>query len=330
MCRVTGVLNLITDTVYHVLLHRIADIKEGRENMKILITGAGGLIGSYTIENLHSNGYKVFGLYRERPAVNKRWDIIESDLLQDESIKIIKSIEPDLIVHCAAILPQTHGNKTASEAARLNDVIDNRIIHFCIHNEKCRLVYMSGTSIYSLKNYPCNEESEVIPIGPYLQAKYKTEKLIRALKNNHIILRISAPYGPGQKSNTVLKIFIENAISNKDIFYFGSGNRTQDFTHAIDIAHAIANVVLNKSASGVLNLSGGNPVTMKSLASLVIKSIPGTTSRVYGSNKSDPQEQYRANIDISKAKKVLNWDPEILLPQGIRDWAVLEMIKTNL
>lgn len=298
--------------------------------MKVLVTGAGGLIGSYAVENLHSNGFKVFGLYRKRPSVIKEWDILVSDLLTDESIKIIKLIEPDIMVHCAALLPQIFEGEIASEAARLNEIIDKRIIQYCILNVKCRLIYMSGTSIYNLKNQPCNEESPVNPIGPYLQAKYNTEKLIGALNNNYIILRISAPYGPGQKSNTVLKVFIENALSNKDIFYFGSGNRTQDFTHAIDVARAITNTVLKKSAYGVFNISGGSPIAMKGLASLVIKCVSGTTSRVLESNKIDPQEHYKADIDISKAKRVLRWEPEISLTQGIKDWAKLKKTETNL
>jgi nucleoside-diphosphate-sugar epimerase len=87
-------------------------------------------------------------------------------------------------------------------------------------------------------------------------------------------MRISAPYSPMQKARTVLKVFIENALLNNDLTYFGSGMRSQDFTHSSDIANAINNAIrrwmFNECSTEIFNISSGNSISMKGLVHLVI------------------------------------------------------------
>lgn len=299
--------------------------------MKVLVTGAGGLIGCRVSSNLYSSGYGVFGIYRTSPLDKKKWNVVVSDLLEFSSIWEIENIKPDVIVHCAAVLPEEFICEKALEVGRLNEIIDDRIIQYCTQEVRCRLIFISSTSVYGDGPLPWSEETEVNPIDPYSQAKIRTENSIRKLKNNTISMRINAPYGEQQKVRTVLKIFIERALLNKDLTYFGSGMRSQDFTHSSDIANAINCAIrkgaLNEYPSGVINISSGDPISMKDLAHLVIKCVDGTTSRVIKSEGPDPQENFRAIVDISKAKKFLSWRPEIPLSRGIKQW--VEFIKSK-
>lgn len=242
--------------------------------MKILVTGAGGLIGCHVVENLYSSGYEVFGLYRTAPSDKKKWNVLVSDLLDFNSIGRIEKTKPDIIVHCAAILPKEFVGEKALEAAKLNEIIDDRIIQYCTQGIGCRLIFISGTSVYGLSKSPWTEITKTNPIGPYLKAKIRTENRIKEIKNKSILMRVSAPYSPMQKARTVLKVFIENALLNNDLTYFGSGMRSQDFTHSSDIANAINNairrVALNECQSEIINVSAGNPISMKGLVHLVI------------------------------------------------------------
>ncbi|RLC14552.1 MAG: hypothetical protein DRI57_14275 [Deltaproteobacteria bacterium] len=289
--------------------------------MKILVTGAGGLIGSYVVQALHHANHEVTGLYRKAPDHKKNypWTFTEADLTEDKSRSILEKVAPNAIVHCAAVLPKQFGGEEAEQVAEINQRIDEQIIRFCT-DIGCDLIYTSSTSIYGLTGFPWNEMSEVSPIGPYAVAKFKTEQRILTLKNRSVILRISSPYAPEQRSGTVLRIFIERAIANRDLYYYGTGERQQDFTAAEDVAQAILCSIFHSDINGVFNISSGNPISMRDLAELILQCVMGTKSRILPSGQPDPQESYRALFDISKAKNILKWQPSVSLEDGIKRW----------
>jgi UDP-glucose 4-epimerase len=289
--------------------------------MKIFVTGAGGMIGTYTTQALYREGYEIVALYRKASAQKNAhpWKIIEADLLSDRGISELETIHPDVVVHCAAVLPEQLEGEEANKTAEINRKIDNGVLKFC-QNHDCSLIYTSSTSVYGSTGFPWNEESPVSPWGPYGIAKFETEQQIKTMKNRHVILRISAPYAPEQPSRTVLKIFIERALEDLDLLYYGNGERQQDFTASEDVARAIVRSVSNSTACGVFNIASGQPVSMIQLAELVIKCASETKSKAVAAGTPDPQEEYRAYFDISKAKSILGWIPSFSLEYGIRRW----------
>jgi UDP-glucose 4-epimerase len=289
--------------------------------MKIFVTGAGGLIGTYTIQALYREGHEIVALYRKAQTLKNvhPWEIVEADLLSDRGISELETIDPDIVVHCAAVLPEQFEGEEAKKIATINRKIDNGILKFC-QDHHCFLIYTSSTSVYGPTGFPWNEESPVSPWGPYGTAKFETEQQIKTMKNRHVILRISAPYAPEQRTRTVLKIFIERALEDLDLLYYGNGERQQDFTASEDVAQAIVRSVANSKACGVFNIASGQPVSMIQLAELVIKCAPDTKSKAVAAGIPDPQEEYRACFDISKAKSILGWIPSYSLEYGIRRW----------
>ena len=236
------------------------------------------------------------------------------DILTKDFDNYLYKVEPDIIVHCAAKTPKSYESANADFSE--NRKIDDKIINFC-YNKKIKLIYMSGTSLYKTEKfeYKLKEDSEIYPNNNYLQAKADSEKEILKTLNEYVILRISSPYGPGQRANTVLKIFIENALRGHDIVFLGKGSRTQDFIYIEDISKAVNKLIESNNISGIFNINSGYPISMKDLAYLVKKSIPGCKSEIKSSG-FDIQENYRALFDNTKAKKVLNWNP-ISIEEGI-------------
>ncbi|MDD1779010.1 MAG: GDP-mannose 4,6-dehydratase, partial [Candidatus Helarchaeota archaeon] len=133
---------------------------------------------------------------------------------------------------------------------------------------------------------------------------------------NPCILRISAPYGPGQRAKTVVRIFLENALRNQSLLFHGSGSRTQDFIYIDDVAAAFW-AALRADANGIFNVACGEPISMKDLVVLIVSLIPGCASEIKPSGVEDPQENFRANYDISRAKEYLSWEPKVSLKEGI-------------
>jgi nucleoside-diphosphate-sugar epimerase len=290
---------------------------------RVLVTGASGLIGSHTVGILFKSGYKIVALYRKQEReMQIPWGFVLGNLLDDSILSKLAAVEFDIAVHCAAVLPdQFHGDE-AERAAQANSLMDERITDLCASRE-CRLVYISSTSVYG----PCSgsslmEESDVSPIGPYAVAKVESErKILKELSGSSAILRVSAPYGSGQRAKTVLRLFIKRALANLDLMYHGTGERQQDFTAACDVSDAILRIVSKDNVCGIFNIAGGHPISMRDLAHLVVRSVAGTKSRVVPSGQPDPQEHYRPAFDISKARRVLGWYPCTTLEQGIYNWA---------
>jgi nucleoside-diphosphate-sugar epimerase len=222
------------------------------------------------------------------------------------------------IIHLAAVLPSDGVSEDAAYQA--NKAIDLNILRLA---ERCnaRVVYASGTSVYGFGTF--NLASEQFPVAeqlpPYIRSKVEGERLFSELGNNIIILRISAPYHQLQRSATVLKIFISLALSDKNLFFHGSGNRMQDFTHATDIAELIVDCHDFKT-NGIFNISYGKPISMLNLAQLIVKSVPNCKSQILPSGLADSQEDFRASYNLGKARGILGWSPKISLEEGIQQW----------
>lgn len=293
----------------------------------IVVTGAAGLIGHEVIARLVADGHKVTGIYRSPPGAHghRNAKVVVADLAVEGLDGCFSDMDIDVVVHCAAVLPSSQGGQGQEEIAAVNRKIDDGVISFC-RERACRLIYMSGTAVYGFGQGMLDEEAPTMPVGAYVKEKVITEERILTAPLHAIILRVSAPYGPRQRSQTVLKTFIERALAGEDIYYYGTGSRTQDFTASEDVADAVCKSIERPDLRGCFNIAGGNPVSMKELAQLVIDSIPqGSSSQVLPAGVDDPQEGFRACYSIAKAERELAWWPRVALADGVREWLEFEM-----
>ena len=280
--------------------------------MIVWITGTSGLAGSYAYKRLCcESDYEVVSINRE----------IISDLSDSSELCSIEKLEkPDCIVHCAATIPgQRHSDR---QAAEINRKIDDNILQIA-NVFGAKVIYASSFSVY--KEYGKEvilEESMPTHVSAgecsmYVWEKIQSERLFETL-NDCIIFRISSPYGLGQKNTNVLKVFVDNVRENKNISYFGTGERTQDFIHSSDIAEAIAAALL-AGVSGIYNIGFGRSVSMKQLAQCVAACAPRYTGAVSGSDEDDPQRDFRVNLCNEKARMSFGWTPKISLERGIKE-----------
>lgn len=295
-------------------------MRSGR--LKVIVTGAAGLIGHEVVARLVAQGHDVIGLYRSPASAEAQNSATAAviDLAAEGLGGRFRNEDVDVVVHCAAIFPASHGEQGQDAIALTNRKIDDAVISFC-RERGCRLVYMSSTAVYGSGRGRLDEEASTMPEGAYAREKLMSEKQILAASVSAVILRINAPYGHRQRSQTVLKTFIERASEGKDIYYYGSGSRTQDFTACADVADAVCKAIDHPEVQGIFNIAGGAPVSMKALAELVVELIPQSSSRVLPAGKDDPQEGFRASYSIARAGKELLWHPRITLAEGIRAWA---------
>lgn len=294
------------------------DISKQNSKTRILITGAGGLIGNSICYFLHEHDFPIIALYKSKPKEKLLWDYACADIEKDDLRNIPGFQSVSAIIHCAAVIPN---DRYSLECCyKINTAIDKKISAYTITNKVEKIVFISTTNMYGISNTVINEDTKLQIDNLYSRAKVNSEELFFNMKNTETIsLRINAPYHYSQKSNTVLKIFINKIVNGEDISYYGTGARQQDFTHVKDIA-AAAMCCLKTKKTGIYNIASGNPVSMKNLAELILSKVPDSTSKMFSSGIPDVQENHKALFDISKAKKELGWQPSISLSDGIDEW----------
>ena len=235
---------------------------------------------------------------------------------------VLSALDVDAVVHLAASLPQGTDRDAMQESFDESLAGAVTILGFC-RSTGCPLVYASSSSVYGSMagELPMSENQLPRPEMLYAAAKYIGDVLCLQLSLETGVpaasLRISAPYGPGNRRSTVVDVFLRAALASEDIRLHGSGMRAQDFTFIDDVVDVIERALLLRP-SGVFNVGTGHPVSMRDLAEAVLDAVPTSRSRIVSSGSADPQEDYRALMDVSKARELLGWSARVPLVEGLR------------
>jgi nucleoside-diphosphate-sugar epimerase len=289
---------------------------------KAVVTGAGGLIGAAVLKLRPGRPLQAVGLFHTAASLSGELSKINIDLTDRErTFQTLDALEPfSALVHCAAVIPGKRPEFTEPQAAAANRLMDDHIIQYCLTRWK-RLVYLSGTSVYGpdLVGELITDGHPLAPAGAYVTEKARSERNIIENLSNFCILRLSAPYGPGQEARTVVKIFLERARAGQDLLFHGSGAREQVFIHAEDAAEAVKCALRPGAPSGIFNIAGAENISMKALAEL-IAGLGGKGAKARPSGLDDPQEHYRPRFDLTAAAEKLGWTPRIPLAQGLARW----------
>jgi UDP-glucose 4-epimerase len=285
--------------------------------MLILVTGATGFLGSHLMAALaHRPGCAAFGLARRPTSAGGP----VADLTDPDAARaVLGECAPDVIAHCAASVPAGADSEACALAAEQNRRIDDAVFgHW--RRSGCRLLYLSTTAVYGAPSGPSPEETPPDPRNAYALEKWRSEEAVRAWGGDHFILRVCAPYGPRQRTRTVLRIFIERALADADLEYHGRGMRTQAFTAAEDVVGAILAAASSAGRRETCNIAAQDPVSMRELAAKILEACPESRSRIRASGLPDPEEEYRGVFPAGKARRILGWTPAISLSQGVAAW----------
>ena len=266
-------------------------------NNKIVVTGGSGFIGTYLIAALHESGEIVLNI-----DLKGEDNFTENVSLNDykEISKIIKSFNPDYIIHCAggtaekyrmsyldAFDHQFNGTKNISKISKEN---------FCK-----KLIFLSSDHVYcGFNSLETVDESlalnlSITPSDIDHRSFFGLSKAIAETicldSNNAVILRLASIYGVGDCSN-VVGAMIEQATNNKQIEVWGSGNRQVQFTYLIDIINAI--IVALELNPGIYNISNHEKHSIKK-ASEIISNLTGVDVIFNLDKKEGPQFPYVSN-----------------------------------
>lgn len=300
---------------------------------KVLVTGGAGFIGSNLCESLLSKGNKVICIDNlstgrvtniEHLLNHDKFSFINHDIIQP--IKL--GMEVDEIYNLACPASPINYQKDPIKTVKTNVVGSINILEIASCN-KAKILQASTSEVYGDPEVHPQIETyygNVNPIGRracYDEGKRCAETIFfdyhRQLKIDIRVIRIFNVYGPKMQPNDgrVISNFIVQALKGEDITIYGDGNQTRSFCYVTDLVEGIEKVMnVSDSSVGPINLGNPEEYTVLELARNIISLTQSKSKLTY---KRLPQDDpKRRKPDISCAEKMLRWQPEVSLIEGLR------------
>jgi UDP-glucuronate decarboxylase len=299
----------------------------------VLVTGGAGFLGSWMCDTLIALDARVIcidnlssGLRNNISHLlsNNNFEFLERDIC--EPVPLDQKI--DVVLHMASRAGPFEFEKYPIEILQSNTLGTYRALEIAREN-RAIFLFASTSEIYgnpAVVPTPETYYGNVNPVGPrgcYDESKRCGEAYAMAYHKqfglNVKIVRIFNTYGPRMRANDiygrVVPRFVDQALNNKPITVFGTGEQTRSFCYVTDQIEGLLKLAFCPEAGAVVNIGNPQEFRIIDLANLVKKLI-NTCSEISYSRlpKDDP---YRRCPDINRARQMLGWQPRVTLQEGL-------------
>jgi len=325
-------------------------LEEYFKDKTVLITGGAGFIGSnLTKELLRLDVRKV--VIVDNFISGQKWLIPDSDkiklykgdILDDEVLRRAFSERPNIVYHLAAHFANQNSIDHPETDLLVNGLGTLKVFEYC-HIAKVEKVIFagSGCSVYGHDApLPFRED---MPPSMHLDTPYQIHKLLGELYANFfhdyyglpiVIMRFFNVYGPGEvpgKYRNVIPNFIYWAMNGRPLPITGTGQETRDFLYVGDAVRAALKATVVKEAVGeTFNIASGEETKIIDLANM-INELTGNKAGIVFKPRRDWDRSIRRLASIEKAKRVLGYEPQVMIEEGLRqtvkwfkqNWKVIE------
>jgi dTDP-glucose 4,6-dehydratase len=312
----------------------------------VLVTGAGGFIGSHLVEELlkETAGVKALVRYNSKHScgnlnlLNKRLrkdiDIYFGDIRESGFLsKIVKDV--DIVFNLAALVGIPYSYINPHEVVMVNIIGTLNLLKAARDAKVKKFIQTSTSEVYgSAERVPINENEALRPQSPYSASKIGSDAIalsyFYAFGLPVSIIRPFNAYGPRQSARAVIPSIIKQAL-RADTIELGSLTPRRDFTYVKDTVDGFIRIAKNdKSIKEVINIGSGKDVSVAEVVTLVGKLLGRKLTVVKDTKRIRPKksEVTRLLADNSKAKRMVGWQPQFGLEEGLR--LTIEFISKNL
>jgi len=311
----------------------------------VLVTGAGGFIGSHLTERLLSLGAKVkaFVRYTSRADegfikffpdnLRENLEMVYGDLRESESVaKAIEGV--DIIFNLAALVGIPYSYIHPQEVIETNTIGTLNILMAARDIGIEKLVQTSTSETYGTARYvPINEEHPKQPQSPYSASKIAADAIALSFYNSFDLpVAVARPfntYGPRQSDRAVIPSIISQALT-KDKLTLGSMTPTRDFTYVTDTAEGFIKIAESEKSLGTeLNIGTGKEISIADLIRKIVSLVGRDIVVEQDEERIRPanSEVERLCADRTKAQELIGWSPQVSLTQGLKN--TIEFVKNN-
>ena len=298
---------------------------------RVLITGAAGFLGSHLCDRFIKEGYYVIAMDNLITGDLKNIDHLfkhpDFEFYHHDVSKFV-FVPGDLkyILHFASPASPIDYLKIPIQTLKVSSLGTHNLLGLA-KAKKARILVASTSEVYGDPVvHPQVEEywGNVNPVGPrgvYDEAKRFMEAITMAYHTYHQvetrIVRIFNTYGPRMRLNDgrVLPAFIGQALRGEDLTMFGDGSQTRSFCYVDDLVEGIYRLLMSEYEQPV-NVGNPSEITIKEFAEEILK-LTGAKQKLISLPLpvDDPKQR---KPDISKAKKILGWEPKVNRADGLK------------
>ena len=301
-------------------------------SQKLLIVGGTGFIGSYLANEALSRGFEVTVLSLNSKKIkqnNRDIEYLSADITNLEKLSIV--LEKKLfhhVVNLGGYIIHSSFSKGGNKVFDVHFMGLYNLVKCTNRRELKSFIQIGSSDEYGSNAAPQYENQRELPISPYSSAKtaatYFLQMLSRTENFPAVILRPFLVYGPGQDKSRLIPQIIYGCLENNE-FPVSQGEQLRDFCYISDFVNAIFSSFGNNNAFGeVVNIASGRPISIKEVV-IMIQKIVGTGNPKFGEIPYRIGENMALYADISKANKLLKWQPKIDLNLGLRK--IIDSIK---
>jgi NAD dependent epimerase/dehydratase len=319
--------------------------KKNKYNMKVLITGAGGFIGSHLTELCVESGCKVkafvhynsknqWGWLEHSPVLNEI-EIICGDIRDYDSV--YDALDGcDTVFHLAALIGIPYSYVSPQAYLKTNIEGTYNILQAARQRELGNILITSTSETYGTAQYvPIDEKHPMVGQSPYSASKISADQL--ALSYYHSfdlpvkIVRPFNTYGPRQSARAIIPTVITQILSGKTNLHLGNLNPTRDLTFVKDTASGFLEISNSQNLNGeITNIGMNDEISINHLVTLIANLLKTEISIVTQDTRVRPEksEVERLLCDNKKLKSNTSWKPKYTLDEGLNE--TIEWLSQNL
>ena len=307
------------------------------------ITGGAGFIGSTLSQKLIEQGNKVVAIDNfcefynpnikennvKQLLKNENFKLYRADIRDRQAIKkIFDENKINIVMHLAAMAGVRPSIENPILYQEVNCMGTQNILEEMKEHHVKNGVFASSSSVYgNCKEVPFREDMVVdFAISPYAATKKANEVMAhvyhKLFNMNIIMLRFFTVYGPKQRPDLAINKFTRLMLEGKEIPMFGDGTTSRDYTYIDDIVDGIIKscqyCMDNKEVYEILNIGNSSPTTLKEMINTIGQAL-GIEPKIK-QLPMQPGDVDRTYADVSKAKKLIGYEPKTTFKQGIENF----------
>jgi NAD dependent epimerase/dehydratase len=307
------------------------------ENKSVLVTGAGGFIGSHLVERLVGLGARVRATVRYNsrndwglleilpPSITSRLDIRAGDLV-DPFWTLQIAAGCDVIFHLAALIAIPYSYIAPQQFVAVNCTGTLNLLEAARRARVERFVHTSTSETYGTAQYtPIDEKHPQRGQSPYAASKIGADKLVESYHLSFgipaAIIRPFNTYGPRQSARAVIPTIISQGLDG-DVIRLGMLTPRRDLSFVQDTVAAFIKIAEQTAAVGeVINVGSGAAVSIGEVADRIIVMLGGNKRVIHDEGRVRPpaSEVMELLCDNRKARELLGWQPQVSLEEGLQE-----------
>jgi dTDP-glucose 4,6-dehydratase len=302
---------------------------------RVLVTGAGGFIGSHVVEALVQEGARVRALVRYSSRGSRGWlDALTAERLADvetfagdirDGPTVDRAVDwCEIVLHLASLIAIPYSYLAPEAYVATNVVGTQHVLDACRRHDVGRIVHTSTSEVYgTAQRVPIDETHPLHPQSPYAASKASADLLALSYHASFgspvVVLRPFNTYGPRQSLRAIIPTIAAQLLAGGPV-RIGATAPTRDFTYVTDTADGFVRAATADAVGQVVQLGTGSEISIGDVAK-AIADVVGTPLRLESDEtrlRPASSEVLRLVSDASRARAVLGWTPRVSLSDGLR------------